>query len=323
MGKKITIPHTDLSLFPIGLGTAQAGLGRDEREYDRVFDAYTDCGGNVIDTAHVYSDWVPGEWARSERVVGDWLFRSGKRNGLVLMTKGGHPDMRTAHPDLHRSRMSRAEMTKDLDESLQKLRTDRIDIYFYHRDDRSQPVEEEMEVMQDLVRAGKIRYFACSNWDADRMRAADDYCRVKGYRSLAADQSLLNLGMKYFKGNADDTLCCIDGEIARYHAENPDNLAMPYMANCGGFFQAYAAKGEDGVRGSVYDTQGNRRAAARLQELCAQRGCSLTQAVLGFLFCQPFACLPLYGTGSAERVIDACGAADVPFTAADYAWVLE
>lgn len=140
MKNRISIPDTDLAFHPLGLGTVNAGLSWDGADADRIFDAFLDMGGSIIDTAHVYSDWVKPERARSERVVGDWLARGGKRDRVVLVTKGGHLDMTTEHPDTHMSRMKKADMAEDLEGSLRQLRTDCIDIYFYHRDDISQPV---------------------------------------------------------------------------------------------------------------------------------------------------------------------------------------
>ena len=83
MEKRIKIPNTELSVFPIGLGTVDAGLLWDGADADRIFDTYLDCGGNLIDCAHVYSDWVEGEKARAERVLGDWHQRSGKRDHRI------------------------------------------------------------------------------------------------------------------------------------------------------------------------------------------------------------------------------------------------
>lgn len=322
MERRIRIQDTDLELFPIGLGTVDAGLKWDGADADRIINTYLDQGGNVIDCAHVYSDWVPPERARAERALGEWLKRSGKRNKIVLMTKGGHPDMTGENPDVHKSRMTRADMEKDLDESLQKLQTDVIDIYFYHRDNPIQPLEETIEVMQDFVRKGKIRYYGCSNWSAERMKAADIYCKEKGYRGFVADQSLLNLGMKYMNPLEDDTLAYTTGAAYQYHADAPKNLMMPYMGNCSGFFHIYAAKGAAGVQGNPYNTPNNITVAQKVKELKEKYNCSITQVVLGFFYHHAFACLPLYGPACAEHVVDACGTLEIPFTAADYEWVL-
>ena len=189
MDKRILVPNTDLEMFPIGLGTADAGLRWDGEAADRIFDAYLDMCG---------------------------------------------PDA-----DVHKSRMTRADMIEDLNGSLQKLRTDYIDVYFYHRDNPAQSLEETIETMQDFVREGKIRYYACSNWSAERMKAADAYCKEKGYRGFIADQSLLNLGMKYMNPLADDTLAYTKGEAYQYHIDRAENLMMPYMGNCSGFFHIY------------------------------------------------------------------------------------
>ena len=321
MHNRIQIPDTDLAVYPIGLGTASAGLGWNHADADRVFETYLECGGNLIDTAHVYSDWVAGEKARSERVIGDWLERSGKRNEIVLMTKGGHPDV---SPDAGpwKSRMSHADMRTDLEGSLRQLRTEYIDLYFYHRDDRMQSVEEEIETMEQFVKEGKIRYYACSNWDADRMYRAQEYCREKGYRGFAADQSLMNLAMKYMNEPGDPTLRCIRGDIFRFHEEHPEVMAMPFSGNCGGFFHSILTKGESAVSGSHYNTENNRKAAENLKKLVEKYHCSITQAVMGFFRNQPFACVPLYATSKPEHIVDVCKTVEIPFTVEDYEEVL-
>lgn len=316
--KNILIPDTELSVSPFGLGTVDAGLLWDGADADRIFDKYLELGGNLIDSAHVYSDWVPPETARSERVVGDWLARSGKRNQVVLITKGGHPDMTGENPDTHINRMRREDMVKDLDGSLKQLRTDYIDLYFYHRDDTSIPVEETVEVMQDFVRQGKIRYYGCSNWSTERMQAADRYCREKGYRGFVANQALLNLGYKYMNPLADDTMRAIDDTMYAYHRENLRNLAMPYMGVCSGFFHIYAAKGEEAVKNSPYYTEGNMRMAKRMDALREKYGATVTQIVLGFFTVQDFPCVPLYGPQFVEHLEDAAGTFEIAFDKEDY-----
>lgn len=318
MEKRIRIPDTDLAVYPIGLGTAGAGLEREAGTAERVFDTYLDCGGNLMDTAHVYSDWVPGERARSERVIGDWLAKSGKRSRIVLMTKGGHPEIAEGAPNRGQSRLTRGDMAADLEDSLRKLKTDCIDIYFYHRDDRNQSVEEEIETMEGFVREGKIRYYACSNWDADRMQEACSYCREKGFRGFVADQSLFNIGMKYMEDLADPTLRCTRGDAYGFHIEHPEVMEMPFSGNCNGFFQMYLSGERERIKRSNYNTEGNRKAAERIKELTVKYGCTVTQAVMGFFRYQPFACVPLYATSDPAHVIDVCGTLEVPFAEEDY-----
>ena len=318
MKTKIMIPNTDIEIHPLGLGTANAGLAWDGKNADRIFDAFLDMGGSLIDTAHVYSDWVKPERARSERVIGDWLERSGKRNYIVLSTKGGHPDMTVPNPDTHISRMRKEDMESDLDSSLKQLRTDYIDIYFYHRDDERQSVEELIEVMEEFRRKGKIRYYGCSNWTTPRMKAADRYCSEKGYRGFVANQALLNLGYKYMNPLEDDTLVYADEEMQQYHREHTGNLLMPYMGVCGGFFHKYIGQGPDAVKRSPYYTEGNLKVAERVKELCDKYHATVSQVVLGFFGQQDVDCAPLYGPQYADQIEEAMQAFEIPFEKEDY-----
>lgn len=323
MEKRILIPDTELSVYPIGLGTADIGLKADAPAPERVFDTYLDLGGNLIDTAHIYSNWVPGERARSERIIGDWLKSSGKRNQIVLMTKGGHPEIVESTPEWGKIRPYHEAMVSDLNHSLKQLQTDYVDVYFYHRDNRNQTIEEEIETMEGFVKEGKIRYYACSNFDTDRMQAAYEYCKEKGYRGFVADQCLMNLALKYMNEPADPTLRCIRGDNFDYHAAHPELMAMPYFSNCSGYFHKYLTKGTAAVKDMYYDTEKNRKVAEKVKALTEKYECSVTQAVMGFFRFQPFTCLPLYGTSSPEHIVDTCKTLDVPFTAEDYKEVLD
>ncbi|HCT92309.1 MAG TPA: aldo/keto reductase [Lachnospiraceae bacterium] len=318
MKRNVTIPETDLVLSPMGLGAVNAGLRWDGPDADRIFDAFLDLGGNVIDTARVYSDWIPPEIGRSERAVGDWLERSGKRSRVVLVTKGGHPVMTGPHPDLHVNRVARADMEQDIDLSLKALRTDHIDIYFYHRDDQTIPVEALVDTMESFVKAGKIRYYGCSNWTTDRMKAADAYAKKMGYRGFAANQALLNLGSKYMNPLEDDTLVYVKEKMYRYHDENRGNLLMPYMGVCGGFFSAYAARGEEAVKDSPYATPENLAFARRIGELQEKYHASPIQLALGYFTLQKFPCIPLYGPRDVASLEDAAGTFDIAFERGDY-----
>ncbi len=318
MAKQIAIPDTDLALCPIGLGTVGAGVHWDGADADRIFDTYLDLGGNVIDSARIYSDWIPPETGRSERVLGDWLTRSGKRDKVVIITKGGHPVFLKPTDDLHISRMTPADMRNDIELSLKALRIDTIDIYFYHRDNKAQSIEEEIETMETFRREGKVRYYGCSNWDAARIIEADAYCKQKGYRSFIADEALLNVGTKYIDRLPDDTLVAITGDLYKYHQENLRNLAMPYMGVASGFFHIYSAKGEEGVKGNPYYTPGNIRVAQRCTELMKKYNASISQVVLGFFQNLPFPSVPLYGPENIDHLKDAMGVLNIAFDKSDY-----
>ena len=302
----IRIPDTDLVLSDVGLGTAKAGLTY--READEIVARFMDLGGNLIDTARVYSDWVPGEIGRSERVIGDALSRLGTRNKAVLMTKGGHPDI-THGFDMTKSRVSAGDMRVDLELSLKALRTDTIDIYLYHRDNPEISVPELIEIMEDFRREGKIRYYACSNWSAARMMEADRYCEEKGYRGFIADQSLQNAGVRGMNPPMDPTLTVAKEDIFEYHRENPHNMLMPFSSVAEGYFHRWILKGEGG---GVYDTEENRKLAERIRELCEQYSASITQVLLSYFKTLPMQVLPLFGPKDMSQIDDMMMTVDIP-----------
>ena len=312
---RIKIKDTDLELSRLGLGCVKAGVKWAGQEAFDLFDAFLDMGGNVYDTARVYSDWIPSERGRSERVLGQWLAHSGKRHDIVLVSKGGHPDMTGPDPDMHKSRVSERCLKYDLEESLRVLGTDYIDIYFYHRDNEEVPVSELIDIMEDFKKQGKIRNI---NQFATRMKEADAYAASKGYRGFVANEALYNIGEPWMKPMADDTLVIMDKEMQKYHEENPRNLAMPYSAACNGFFHKLFANGRSAVSGSEYYTEGNLRNAERLHELMEEYGISVTQAVLGYLTCQKFTCLPLYGPRNIADLKEAMETFRIPFRMEDY-----
>ena len=167
--------------------------------------------------------------------------------------------------------------------------------------------------MEEFRKEGKIRYYACSNWSTARMKEADAYAASKGYRGFVANEALFNIGSASMRPLADDTLAVMNQEMQQYHVENPQNLAMPYMSVCSGFFHKLYADGADAVRNSEYYTSENLKAAEGLHGLMEEYQISLTQAVLGYLTCRNFTCLPLYGPRNAEDLREAMETFSIPF----------
>lgn len=297
MNKKIKIQDTDLDLSQLGLGSTSAGLSWDHEEAYKLLEHFIENGGNFIDTAHIYSDWVPGEIARSERVIGDWIAHRKRRDDIIISTKGGHPCFDT----MHVGRLSASEMRSDLESSLEKLQTDYIDIYFYHRDDTSRNVEELIETMETFRREGKIRYYACSNWTTTRMKEADAYCSLMGYRGFVANQALYNIGTKQKGESSDKTLVCCDAEMLAYH-KTSKNLLIPYASLCDGLFHKSQALGHLAPNANGYHTPGNELIFKELTSLCERKGYNLSQAILGFYKAHDFDILPLFGTSKPENM---------------------
>ena len=307
--KYIQIPDTDLSLYPLGFGTVRAGGDMSDAVLADCIGCYLDLGGNVIDTARVYTD------GRSEEALGRYFTAAKNRDKFVLITKGGHPPM----SDLHHSRCSEAEVMSDIETSLKCLKTDCIDIYFYHRDDVKLPVSHFIDLMEKLVKQGKIRYYGCSNWTTARMKEADAYAASIGARGFVANEMFHNLGMKYMKPFPDDTLVLMDDEMYAYHKQNPRCLAIPYFSVCSGFFHRMAANPHDPtLKNSPYYTEGNLKVFERVKEMMHKYGASVSQVVLGFYTASEFAEIPLYGPENTESVKDAAGYAGIDFDPQDF-----
>ncbi len=313
MKKEIELKGTELKVSPFALGTVNAGLDYDGQDADDLFNYFVDHGGNLIDTARVYYDWAPGEIGRSERVVGDWLLRCGRRNDIVLMTKGGHPDK--DHMDV--SRMSQEDMEYDINLSLSKLGIDCIDIYFYHRDDVAQSVVELIERMEGFRKKGYIRYYGCSNWTTERMIEADEYARSHGYNGFIANQNLYNIASDRMLPFPDKTMVTVDQKALSFYRSS-NNTPMPYFGLCSGFFHILKSKGEEAVKHSPYYTPGNLKVAEKIYSLCEKYNCTITQVLLAFYYNQDFSVIPLVGTTSISQLEEALGSTDIIFDKNDF-----
>ncbi|MCR5677508.1 MAG: aldo/keto reductase [Agathobacter sp.] len=289
--RRIVIPDTDLgALFPLGLGSMKAESAWDKQQTYRIFDTYFDRGGNLFDTARVYS-----LFSKSEEWIGDWLKETGKRNRIVLISKGGHPDL-TAQPfpDMHRFRLSKEEMTSDLETSLRTLQTNHIDIYLYHRDDPARSVEELVDTMESFVQAGKIRYYGCSNWTLPRIEQAMNYAKAMGYRGFVMNQGLLNAASDDAGPLQDDTLIKIDPQMRAYHKAHPEILATAYSGIALGFFAQYLRGGADAVRDKSYLTDANIARAKQMEQSAKEKGITLLQETLGYFKTLEHDCIPLF-----------------------------
>ncbi|MFJ9466640.1 aldo/keto reductase [Streptomyces caniferus] len=206
-----------LSVSPLSLGGNVFGWTADEAESFAVLDAYVAGGGNFIDTADVYSAWVPGnKGGESETVLGNWLSSRGNRSDVVIATKVG------AHPDY--KGLSAGTIKSAVDRSLARLRTDYIDLYYTHYDDESVEVGEFLTALDDLVRAGKVREIAASNISAQRLEESLAFSAREGLARYVALQPHYNLVSR-------DTY---EGELADVAARH-GVAAIPYYALASGF----------------------------------------------------------------------------------------
>ena len=160
----IKIPKTDLRVHPLCLGANVFGWSADEQESNAVLDAYESHGGNFIDTADAYSQWKPGnQGGESETLIGHWLKKKDRKK-FVIATKVALLNTRPG--------LSAANILAACDDSLRRLQTDYIDIYYSHRDDAKTPMEETLGAYAKLIKAGKVRYIAASQHTGARLQEA-------------------------------------------------------------------------------------------------------------------------------------------------------
>jgi aryl-alcohol dehydrogenase-like predicted oxidoreductase len=304
----IQIPFTNLQTSTICLGTGGLGSSLSRDESFALLDAFVDQGGTFLDSAKVYADWLPIERSASERTIGRWLKARGKRDKIILATKGAHPDLAT----MHISRMSQEEIISDLLASLSHLQVDTIDLYWLHRDDPARPVSEIVETLNEQVKAGRIRYFGCSNWRAERIRAAQEYAAAHGLQGFAGDQMMWSFAAVDPARIADQTLVAMDDTLKAFHTRS-QMAAIPYSSQAGGLFQKMA-QGKLKDAPPMYPAQANAERLARAQRLVAELNLTLTQVTLGYLLAQPLACIPIVGCHTHEQLRDSLSAADVTLT---------
>jgi aryl-alcohol dehydrogenase-like predicted oxidoreductase len=182
----LTLPETDLVVHPLCLGSNIFGSNADEAESHAVLDAYRSHGGNFIDTADAYNQWVDGHvGGESETIIGSWLKKINSRAEIVIATKVSKMDTRPG--------LSPANIFAACEESLNRLQTDYIDLYYSHGDDPDVPMEETLGAYAQLIAQGKVRYIAASNFSPDRLRMALEISKENNLPSYVAVQEKYNL----------------------------------------------------------------------------------------------------------------------------------
>jgi aryl-alcohol dehydrogenase-like predicted oxidoreductase len=275
-----------------------------------LLDRYVAAGGTTLDTAHSY-----GQGA-SERGLGEWLAATGRRDSLTIITKGAHPE--GDEP----CRVSPAHIDRDLTESLERLRTDRIDLYLLHRDDPEVRVELLIDYLTSQVAAGRIRAFGASNWSHERITAANVYATRRGLVGFACNSPNLALAVpKEPMWPGCLTLC--DNLAALTWHRHHHFPALCWSSQARGFFSGLFSpdRPDDEAMVRVYYREDNWRRLERARELAGRLGCTPTQVALAWVLHQPFPTYALIGPRSRAELDDALGALDLTLTPEQVAWL--
>jgi aryl-alcohol dehydrogenase-like predicted oxidoreductase len=283
--------RTDLDVFPLCLGGNVFGWSASEQESFAVLDAYAATGGNFIDTADSYSFWVPGHrGGESETIIGRWMTARGARNRTIVATKVGRG------PGLNGLSLNTIRTAAEA--SLRRLGSDRIDLYYAHADDPNTPIEETLRAFDGLVREGKVRYIAASNFTAPRLSEALAISTRDGLSRYVALQPHYNLVHRGDYEGPLAELCTREGLAC-----------LPYFALAQGFLAGKYRPGVtvESVRaegaGAYLDARG-RRVLGVLDDVAAAHQVSVAAVSLAWLLSQPTVGAPIASARTVAQLVE-------------------
>ena len=283
---------TDLKIAPLVLGGNVFGWTADKQASFAVLDAFVAGGGTLIDTADVYSAWVPGhQGGESEAVIGEWLKASGKRDRVQIATKVG------MLPGEGGAKLAPPRIAAACEASLQRLGTDRIDVYFAHQDDEDVAQPDYLTAFGKLVDAGKIRVVGASNFHAARLRSAIEVARSAGVPRVHVLQPEYNLvSRQKFEGELQDY--CLQENVG----------VVPYYGLASGFltgkYRSDADLGQSVRGGRMTDllTGKGQAVLAAMDRVAKETGATLAQIALAWVMAQPGVTAPIASATSAKQL---------------------
>ena len=307
--EKRLLGRTGLQVAPLAFGGNVFGWTADEATSFRLLDTFVDAGFNLVDTADVYSTWVPGhKGGESEAVIGSWFVKSGKRDRVVLATKvgmeiGGVKGLKKGH------------IAKAVEDSLRRLRTDRIDLYQTHIDDAGTPVEESLEALASLVKSGKVRAIGASQYKPPRLLESLEASRrlqLPRYETLQPNYNLydreefeaelLPVVQKHGLG-VIPFFSLAKGFLSGKYRKPADIVGRPREAGLKRFFE--------GGRGT--------RVLAALDQVADSRGSTPAKVALAWAMGQPGITAPIVSATSVEQLNEILDAARLTLTPDDRA----
>lgn len=298
------IGSSDLDVAPLALGGNVFGWTADEAASFAVLDAFVAGGGSLVDTADAYSAWVPGHTGgESETVIGRWLAARGRRDEVVVATKvSQHPDFRGLAPSTVRAAAQA---------SLERLGTDRIDLYWAHFDDADTPIAETAGAFSALVDDGLVRWIGVSNYSPERIDAWMAAAEADGLHRPVALQPHYNLVERAFEGGLRD------------RAERYGLGVTPYFALARGFLTGKYRDGGPEVdspragQAAAYLDDRGRRVLAVLDEVAAAHGVAPAAVALAWLRSRPTVVAPIASARSTAQLAPLLASLDVDLSPAE------
>jgi len=303
------IPGVEKLVSRIFLGTASAPFATGE-DCGKLLDDITLMGVNAIDTARVYG--------QSEEAIGKWLEKGGNRDRVVILSKGGHPNA------LGMKRINEKAIRADLEKSLEKLRTDHIDIYLLHRDDPKVPAGEIVEILNALKKEGKICAFGGSNWTWERLKEANEYARAHDLTEMSVSSPHFGLARQVNDPWGGGVTLNGDQEAQKWY----ENNQMPVIAHSSlgrGLMSGKLKSTEQEKATQVLDSFAMKGFAAeenferlgRCEEIAEAKGASVAQVAMSWVFHQKMNVYAVVSTKTPARMKQNIDAISLPLTEAE------
>jgi aryl-alcohol dehydrogenase-like predicted oxidoreductase len=319
--KYAELPNIEKKLSVIYLGTGNYGSGISPSESFKLLDRFAELGGTFIDTAHVYGAWdasgYNGGYGNSEKVIGEWLEKTGMQKKIAVGTKGAHPDLDTGV-----CRMNREDINTHISESLQRLKSNCIDMYWVHTDEPSIPAGEILGMLAEHSAAGRLKAIGCSNWNIRRQQEAAEAAVALGLPGFVASQVGWSLARAshsvYRPGHVD--MRYMDSDMLQYYAKTGIPVAGYSGQACGFFAEKYDGLDFDspdfpnpGLSARYgNDLSYSRRKAA--VELAREKGYSANQVALAWMIHHPFHTFPIAAPNSQQQMDDTMKAGEIELT---------
>jgi aryl-alcohol dehydrogenase-like predicted oxidoreductase len=286
----ITIPQTDLVVHPLCLGSNIFGSNADETQSHAVMDAYSAHAGNFIDTADMYNQWVEGHvGGESESVIGSWMKKRNNRQSMVIATKVSKMDTRPG--------LSAKNIFAACEESLNRLQTDYIDLYYSHSDDETVSLEETLGAYAQLTAQGKVRYIAASNFTPARLRESIKFSEDNNIPAYVAVQDLYNLvDRKTYEGEMSQVVADLGISNLPFYGIARGFLSGKYRPGVTEVDSKRAAGARE------YATDKNYTVLTVMDEVAKNHNVSLSAVALAWLRSQPSVSVPIASARTVEQV---------------------
>jgi aryl-alcohol dehydrogenase-like predicted oxidoreductase len=308
-----------LFVHPLALGTMQFGWTVDEATSYEVMDAFVEAGGNLIDTADIYTNWAGNPGGVSEEIIGRWIKKRANRDQVIVATKVrgamGENFSQGRNTPYQREGLSRKWIMRAAEDSLKRLQVDYIDLYQVHWVDAQVPIEETLSALTDLVRRGYVRYIGCSNFSAWRLMQAlwaSDKHSLEAFVSIQPEYSLVQ-----------PTRATFERELARV-CETYGLGVVPYSPLAAGFLTGKYRKNQplpesvraQGIASGRFNDQ-NWDLLDKLLGIASQHGKHPAQIALAWLLAKPYMTAPIVGANSVAQLKDLLPATTVQLSAED------